>query len=61
MSNNYNHKKNESELLQKITNIAAFVLELYSKGLISEDIKTKLLEVISKWKNMIKLYLYYIK
>ncbi|MBQ1496204.1 MAG: hypothetical protein IIZ40_02485 [Bacilli bacterium] len=48
MSNNYNHKKNESELLQKITNIAAFVLELYSKGLITDEIKTKLLEIISK-------------
>lgn len=48
MSNNYNHKKNESELLQKITNIVALVLELYSKGLISEEVKTKLLEVISK-------------
>lgn len=37
--NNYNHKKNELVLLQKITNIMCLILELYAKGEITEKAK----------------------
>lgn len=37
--NNYNHKKNELVLLQKITNIMCLILELYAKGEISKNAK----------------------
>ena len=40
----YNHVKNESRLLQKITNITAVILDLHSKGLISEEVKNLLLQ-----------------
>ena len=44
----YNHVKNESRLLQKITNITALILELHSKGLISEEIKNLLLQEVQR-------------
>lgn len=40
--NQYNHKRNELVLLQKITNIMCLILELYEKGEISKDAKEKL-------------------
>lgn len=46
--NNYNHKKNELDLLQKITNITSMILTLYSEGKISEEVKNKLMEIISR-------------
>lgn len=46
--NNYNHKKNELELLQKIANITALILELYASGEISEEVKNKLLSEVKK-------------
>lgn len=45
----YNHVKNESRLLQKITNITALILELHSKGLISEEVKNILLQEVNRW------------
>ena len=44
----YNHVKNESRLLQKITNITALILELHSKGLISEEVKNILLQEVQR-------------
>lgn len=44
----YNHVKNESKLLQKITNITALILELHSKGLISEEVKNLLLQEVQR-------------
>lgn len=46
--NNYNHKKNELELLQKITNIIAFILELYSQGKITSDVKDALINEVKR-------------
>lgn len=46
--NKYNHVKNESRLLQKITNITALILDLHSKGLISEEVKNILLQEVNR-------------
>ena len=46
--NNYNHKRRELELLQKITNITALILELFASGEITEDVKNKLLREVKK-------------
>lgn len=48
MSNNYNHKKNELELLQKITDIVAFILELYSQGKITSEVKDALINEVKR-------------
>lgn len=50
MTNKYNHAKREIELLQKITNITSLILTLYCEGKISEEVKNKLMEVISNEK-----------
>ena len=46
--NNYNHKKNEVELQQKIANITSMILTLYIEGKISEEVKNILIGVLSK-------------
>lgn len=46
--NNYNHKKNELVLLQKITNIMCLIMELYAKGEITEKAKNRLESEINK-------------
>ena len=46
--NNYNHKKNELVLLQKITNIMCLILELYAKGEISLKAKEILEREVNK-------------
>lgn len=58
MSNNYNHKKNELELLQKITDIVSFILELYSQGKITSEVKDALINEVKRWKNTIKSFLF---
>lgn len=56
--NNYNHKKNELELLQKITDIVAFILELYLQGKITSEVKDALINEVKRWKNTIKIFLF---
>lgn len=46
--NNYNHKKNELDLLQKIANITSLILELYSSGKISEEVKNILISEVKR-------------
>lgn len=46
--NNYNHKRNELDLLQKIANITSMILELYESGEISEEVKNKLLSEVKR-------------
>lgn len=46
--NNYNHKKNELELLQKITNIISLIIELYSQNKISKEVYNLLLKEVQR-------------
>lgn len=46
--NNYNHKRREIDLLQKIANITSLILELYASGKITEEVKNKLLSEVKR-------------